>query len=38
MFPMVKVEQLETHGCVLSTITTDAPVLKHQGISIHNAD
>ena len=30
--------QLETHGCVLSTVDTDALVLKHQGISIHRAD
>ena len=28
----------ETHGCVVSTVATDALVLKHQGISIHNAD
>ena len=28
----------ETHGCVVSTVTTDALVLKHQAISIHNAD
>ena len=28
----------ETHGCVVSTVATDAPVLKHQAISIHNAD
>ena len=31
-------EQLETHGCVLSTVSTDALVLKHQAISIHSAD
>ena len=29
---------LENHGCVFSTAATDALVLKHQAISIHNAD
>ena len=28
----------ETHGCVVSTVATDALVLKCQVISIHNAD
>ena len=28
----------ETHGCVVSTAATDAVVLKHQVISILNAD
>ena len=28
----------ETHGCLVSTVATDALVLKHQTISIHNAD
>ena len=28
----------ETHGCVVSTVATDALVLKHQAIRIHNAD
>ena len=28
----------EKHGCVVSTVATDALVLKHQPISIHNAD
>ena len=28
----------ETHGCVVSIVATDALVLKHQAISIHNAD
>ena len=28
----------EMHGCVVSTVATDALVLKHQAISIHNAD
>ena len=28
----------ETHGCIVSTVATVALVLKHQAISIHNAD
>ena len=28
----------EMQGCVVSTVGTDAQVLKHQAISIHNAD
>ena len=28
----------ETHGCVVSTVATDAPVLKHQAISILSTD
>ena len=28
----------EMHECVVSTVATDALVLKHQAISIHNAD
>ena len=28
----------ETHGCIVSTVATDDLVLKHQAISIHNAD
>ena len=31
-------KQLETHGCILSTVATNAQVLKHQAISTHNAD
>ena len=31
-------ELLETHGRYLSTVATDALVLKHQAISIHSAD
>ena len=31
-------KQLETHGCILSNVATDALVLKHQAISIHSAD
>ena len=30
-------KQLEKHGCIISTVATDALVLKHQAISIHNA-
>ena len=29
--------QLETHGCILSTLATDTLVLKHQAISTHSA-
>ena len=28
----------ESHGCVVSTVATDALVLKHQATSIHNVD
>ena len=28
----------ETHGCIVGTVATDALVLKHQAISIHNAE
>ena len=28
----------ETHGYIVSTVATDALVLKHQAIIIHNAD
>ena len=31
-------KQLETHGCVLSTVATDNLVLKHQAISTHSAN
>ena len=31
-------KQLETHGCIISTVATDALMLKHQTISIHSAD
>ena len=30
--------ELETHGCVFSTVATDALVLKHQALSIQSAD
>ena len=29
-------KQLETHGCVVNTVATDALVLRHQAISIHS--
>ena len=29
---------LETNGCVISTVATDALVLKHQAISMHSAE
>ena len=32
------VKHQEMHGCVVSIVATDALVLKHQAISIHNAD
>ena len=31
-------KQRETHGCIVNIVATDALVLKHQAISIHNAD
>ena len=31
-------KQLETHGRVLSSMATDALVLKHQAIRLYNAD
>ena len=31
-------KQLETHGCIVSIVATDALVLKHQAISIHIVD
>ena len=37
-FSQLTLKGRETHGCVVSAVTTDAPVLKHQAISIHNAD
>ena len=30
--------QLETYGCIFSTVATDALVLKHQVISVHSAE
>ena len=37
-FNRLTLKHRETHGCVVSTVATDALVLKHQTISIHNAD
>ena len=37
-FNVLTPKHRETHGCVVSTVATDALVLKHQVISIHNAD
>ena len=31
-------KQLEMHWCIISTVATDTLVLKHQAISIHNAE
>ena len=38
MSHILTLKHWETHGCVVSTVATDALVLKHQAISIHNAD
>ena len=38
MFCMLILKHWERHRCVVSTVATDALVLKHQAISIHNAD
>ena len=35
---LLTLKHRETHGCVVSTVATYALVLKHQAISIHNAD
>ena len=37
-FVCLTYKQQEEHGCILNTVATDALVLKHQAISIHNAD
>ena len=37
-YPILTHKQLETHGCILRAVATDALVLKHQAISIHGAD
>ena len=31
-------KQLETYVCIVNTVETHAPVLKHQAISTHSAD
>ena len=36
--PHLIYKQLEMHGCIPSTVATDAPVLKHKAISNHSAD
>ena len=38
MAVILTLKHREKHGCVVSTVATDALVLKHQAISIHNAD
>ena len=38
IFVYLTLKHRETHGCVVSTVATDTLVLKHQVISIHNAD
>ena len=35
---LLTLKHRETYGCVVSTVATDEMVLKHQAISIHNAD
>ena len=35
---MLTLKHRKTHGCVVRTVATDALVLKHQAISMHNAD
>ena len=35
---LLTLKHRKTHGCVVSTVATDALALKHQAISIHNAD
>ena len=35
---LLTLKHQETHGCVVSIVATDDLVLKHQAISIHNAD
>ena len=36
--PDLTLKHWETHGCVVSTVATDALVLKHQAISILSTD
>ena len=35
---LLTLKNRETHGCIVSTVATDALALKHQAISIHNAE
>ena len=37
-WPILALKHREMHGRIVSTVATDALVLKHQAISIHNAD
>ena len=37
-FGLLTLKHQETHGCVVSTVATDALVLKHQAISILSTD
>ena len=37
-FVFLTLKHRETHGCVVSTVATDALVLKHQAISILSTD
>ena len=36
MFVQQRIKQLETHGCVLGIVVTNALYLKHQANSIHS--
>ena len=38
MIYFLTLKHRETHGCVVSTVATDALVLKHQAISILSTD
>ena len=38
VWSLLTLKHRETHVCVVNTVATDALVLKHQAISIHNAD
>ena len=38
LFAPLTHKQLEPHGCVLNNVATDVLALKHQAISIYNAD
>ena len=38
MYNILTLKHRETYGCVVNTVATDDLVLKHQAISIHNAD
>ena len=35
---ILNLKHQEMHGCIVSTVATDALVLNHQAISTHNAD